>query len=231
MPPTAGAGTPASLADVARRIAALRDETASAAPRGAEDGVAAFARLYHDVTARLAELARAGRVAAPGFLDHLAVELADRFHAVLRRPAAAPAAWRLLLEHRADPRVPAANCVVAGVNAQLNLDLAGALVATWERVPPDEGGPDSAQYRGYCLLVDTVETLVEPLCARLDPAGAAHVADLAVRFTRDLAWDEAREVWTDGADEPRRARSAEKLDAIAALLGGRLLGLPSCSLP
>jgi hypothetical protein len=70
-----------------------------------------------------------------------------------------------------------------------------------------------------------VESAVEPLREGLGPTDAGHLTDLAVRFSRDLAWDEAREVWTDGADEQRRLRSAQKLDAIAGWLGPRLLGL------
>jgi hypothetical protein len=122
--------------------------------------------------------------------------------------------------------VPAAAFAVAGVNAHLNLDLAAALVSTWEHVPPDDAGPDPAQYRDYCLLTDTVETAVDPLREDLARTAAGHLADLAVRFTHDLAWDEAREVWTDGADEARRQRSADKLDAIATWIGRGLLDPP-----
>jgi hypothetical protein len=71
-----------------------------------------------------------------------------------------------------------------------------------------------------------VETAVDPLREDLAETAAGHLTDLAVRFTHDLAWDEAREVWTDGADGARRRRSAEKLDTITAWLGRGLLGLP-----
>jgi uncharacterized protein DUF5995 len=229
MPPNrrSGPARPAELVEVLDRLAAVRD---GAAARDPGDGVAAFVRHHHDATARVAELVADGRAAAPEFLVALAVGLADRFQGALREhdadPGRAPAAWRVLLDHRADPGVPAGAFVVAGFNAALNLDLAAVLVDTWEHRPPDEGGPGSAQYRDYCLLVDVVESAVEPLREGLGATGAAHVTDLAIRFTRDLAWDEAREVWTDGADEERRRRSAEKLDAIAALLGAHLLGRP-----
>jgi hypothetical protein len=159
--------------------------------------------------------------------------IAEGYFSALRRyavdPRATPLAWRVLFDRRADPAVPAARFAVAGANAQLNLDLAGALVSTWERVGPDDGTADSRQYRDYCLLNEVCEATLDPFRERLatgpapDPTGA-HLADLVVRFTRDLAWDEAREVWTDGADEQRRRASDEKLDAIAGFLGSRLLG-------
>ncbi|WP_214408072.1 DUF5995 family protein [Pseudonocardia lacus] len=228
MPPTGERCPVGSIDDVLRRLVEVRDRALVAATPDTVDGVAVVAALLHVVTCRVADLVDAGRFAAPAFLARLVGELADRFTAALELHAAGspatPAAWRLLFDSRSDPSVPAAAFAVAGVNAHLNLDLAAALVSTWEHVPPDDGGPASAQYRDYCLLTDTVETTVDPLREDLGASGAGHLADLAVRFTRDLAWDEAREVWTDGADDERRLRSAEKLDAIAGWLARPLLG-------
>ncbi|MCO1654453.1 DUF5995 family protein [Pseudonocardia humida] len=227
MPPTGEAGP---IDEVLRRLAEVHDHALATATAGTTDGIVVCTGLYRDITARVADLLGEGRFAAPAFLARLETELADRFATALGGRTAdareVPAAWRLLLDNRADPSTPAAAFAVAGVNAHLNLDLAAALVSTWEHVPPDDGGPASAQYLDYCLLVDTVETAVDPLREELGAGEAGHLTDLAVRFTRDLAWDEAREVWTDGADEARRLRSAEKLDAIATWLGRRLLGLP-----
>ncbi len=212
---------PASLTALLDRLAAVRDSAAAGSPSGSRDGVAAFTGLLHAVTASLAGVVDAGRAAAPEFLVRLHLELAARYFTALRRYAedvhTAPLAWRVLFDRRADPAVPTAAFPVAGANAQLNLDLAAALVSTWEVVAPDEGGPGSAQYADYCRLNDLVE-------AAMDPLPGNPFADLVVRFTRDLAWDEAREVWTDGADDPRRRASAVKLDAIAGLLGTHLLG-------
>jgi hypothetical protein len=232
----AGPGDPRSIPEVLDRLAAIRDAATAASVRGEDDGIAAFTGFCHVVTATVDELRAAGAFAAPEFLVRLDLEIAERFFAALRRYAvdarSTPLAWRVLLDRRADPAVPPARFAVAGANALLNLDLAGALVSTWERVGPDDGTGDSPQYRDYCLLNEVCETALDPLRERLaqraagappDPT-AVHLADLVVRFTRDLAWDEAREVWTDGADEQRRRASDEKLDAIAGFLGSRLLG-------
>jgi hypothetical protein len=241
----AGPGAAGSIPEVLDRLAAIREEATAAPGRGAEDGIAAFTGFCHVVTATVDELRTGGGLAAPEFLVRLHLEIAERYFAALRRYAVdartAPLAWRVLFDRRADPAVPPARFAVAGANAQLNLDLAGALVSTWERVGPDDdpgidgGRGDSRQYRDYCLLNEICETTLDPLRERVahpapgsapDPT-AAHLADLVVRFTRDLAWDEAREVWTDGADEQRRRASEEKLDAIAGFLGSRLLGPPA----
>jgi hypothetical protein len=243
----AGPGGTGSIAEVLDRLAAIREEAAAAPGRGEDDGIAAFTGFCHVVTATVDELRTGGGFAAPEFLVRLHLEIAERYFAALRRYAVdartAPLAWRVLFDRRADPAVPPARFAVAGANAQLNLDLAGALVSTWERVEPDDGAGDdgddegpghSRQYRDYCLFNEVCETTLDPLRERIahpapgsppDPT-AAHLADLVVRFTRDLAWDEAREVWTDGADEQRRRDSEEKLDASAGFLGSRLLGPP-----
>jgi Family of unknown function (DUF5995) len=235
-----GAQPPASVAEVLRRLSAV-GEHAGTSLLGPDDGIATFTRLYHGIASGIDEQLRNGGSATPEFLGRLAVELAERYFSALRRYArnvtGAPRAWRVLFDSRANPGVPPAAFAVAGVNAHVNLDLAAALVSTWERVPPDDGGRDSPQYLDYALLNDAFETTMDPLreglaaVVRYGPDGAVHdrtaehLADLVVRFTRDLAWEEAREVWTDGADGSRRAESEAKLDAIAVLVGARLLGV------
>jgi hypothetical protein len=235
-----GADPARSIAEVLQRLAAIEEHAAATSLLGPDDGIAAFTRLCRAVTSDIDHRLRAGDFGAPEFLPLLAVELAERYFGALRSYArdvtATPRAWRVLFDSRAVPAIPPTAFAVAGINAHLNLDLAAALVSTWERVPPDDG-PQSAQYRDYCLLNDAFETTMDPLRDSLGavlhsgPDGTArdrtadHLADLVVRFTRDLAWEEAREVWTDGADERRRQESQAKLDAIAGLIGARLLGV------
>jgi Family of unknown function (DUF5995) len=225
----AGRGAGGTIAEVLDRLAAIRDHAAATSARGEDDGIAAFSGLHHVITATLDELD-----AGSEFLVRLHLETAQRYFAALRGyaldPPGTPLAWRVLFDNRADPAVPVAGFTVAGLNAQLNLDLAGALVSTWEHIAPDDGAAGSRQYRDYCLVNEVCEASLDPLRDRLsrsapDPA-AAHLSDLVIRFTHDLAWDEAREVWTDGADDQRRRASEDKLDTIAGVLGARLLGIP-----
>src|SRR5689334_21471649 len=195
----AGPGAAGSIAEVLDRLAAIR-AAAAASGRGDDDGVAVITVYCHVVTATVDELRAGGRFGAPEFVVQLGLEVAEGYFTALRRyavdPRTTPLAWRVLFERRTDPAVPPARFAVAGANAQLNLDLAGALVCTWERVGPDDGTPDSRQYRDYCLLNEVCEATLDPFRERLatgpapDPTGAP-LADLVVRFTRDLAWDEA----------------------------------------
>jgi hypothetical protein len=238
----AGDGPPESIPEVLDRLVAIGDHAAGTSMLGENDGIAAFTRLYHVITDTIGGLAAAGEFADSEFLVRLDLEFAERYFAALRRYAvdacSVPRPWRVLFDNRSNPCVPAVNFAVAGVNAHINYDLAAALVSTWDHVSPDAGGPGSAQYRDYCAINDVFETNMDPLREDLGsllsqgPDGAVwdraanHLADLVIRFTRDLAWDEAREVWTDGADDRRRRASDRKLDAIAGFLGGRLLSLP-----
>jgi hypothetical protein len=235
----AGDAPAESISEVLDRLAAVHQRAAETSLRGPDDGIAAFTRLYLGITEGVERLLDDGRSDAPAFLARLQLELAERYFAALRRYAvdalSTPRAWRVLFDQRINPGVPPAAFAVAGVNAHLNHDLAGALVSTWEHITPDDGTPDSPQYRDYCQLNEVFETAMDPLRDELGaplrpgPHGmiwdetAAHLTDLVIRFTRDLAWDEAREVWTDGADELRRRASEAKLDAIAGFLGSRLL--------
>lgn len=238
----AGNGPPTSIPEVLDRLVAIRDHAVRTSMRGEDDGIAAFTSLYHVITDTIGKLAAAGEFADSAFLVRLDLEFAERYFVALRRYAtdayAVPRPWRVLFDNRSNPCIPAVNFAVAGVNAHINYDLAAALVSTWDHVAPDGGGQKSAQYRDYCAINDVFETNMDPLRERLgsllsqgpDNAwwdrAANHLADMVIRFTRDLAWDEAREVWTDGADDDRRQASDSKLDHIAGFLGGRLLSLP-----
>jgi hypothetical protein len=52
------------------------------------------------------------------------------------------------------------------------------------------------------------------------------MCDLVIRFTRDLAWDEAKRVWDMGGDSDHLRASEAKLDAIATFIGEQLIRAP-----
>jgi hypothetical protein len=235
--------TPAkSIPEVLERLAAIRDYAASTSLRGEEDGIASFSKLYHVITERIDGMLRGGEFRSPEFLERLDLEFAERYFAALRSYAvdiaSAPRVWRVLFDSRSHPRIPAVNFAVAGVNAHINFDLSCAVLATWDHLPPDGDGKDSDQFHDYCLINNVFEQEMDPLREELGswlsngPDGAIwdrsanFVADLVVRFTRDLAWDEAKRVWDADDREDARRQSEERLDAIATFVGERLLRTP-----
>jgi hypothetical protein len=237
-----GTTPPTSIAEVVERLAAIRDYAASTSMLGEDDGIAAFTRLYHVITSRIGEMADRGEFHSPEFLVRLDIEFAERYFNALRSYArdmsTTPRVWRVVFDNRSDPRIPAVNFAVAGVNAHINFDLSCALVATWHHVPPDGDGPESAQFFDYRLVNEVFEAEMEPLREDLDsllsmgPDGAIWdraanwVSDLVIRFTRDLAWDEGKRVWDKGGGPDDVRESEMKLDAIATFIGEQLIRTP-----
>jgi len=235
----AGDAPPTSIPEVVRRLAAIRDEAASASPLGEGDGIASFTTLYHVITERIGEMVEAGEFRSSPFLVRLDLEFAHRYFDALRRhaadPRSVPGVWRVLFDHRSDPAVPRVNFAVLGVNAHINYDLAHALVETWRAIPPDGDGPASAQHRDYLLVNDVFEAEMDALREQLGShlsrgpdgapwdVGANWLSDLVVTFTRDLAWTEATRVWARGATPQVVAESEQRLDAVATFIGQGVL--------
>ncbi len=235
--------TPAtSIAEVVERLAAIRDYAASTSLLGENDGIASFAKLYHVITRRVGEMVENGEFHSSPFLVRLDLEFAERFFQALRRYAAdihtAPGVWRVLFDNRSDPNVAPVNFAVLGVNAHINFDLAHALIAAWRHVAPDGDGTDTAQFHDYRLVNEVFEIEMDGLREDLDSIlshgpdgapwdrGANWVCDLVIRFTRDLAWDEAKRVWEQGATPENCTASERRLDSIATFIGERLLSTP-----
>ncbi|MGH3586871.1 MAG: DUF5995 family protein, partial [Pseudonocardia sp.] len=211
----AGDGPAGSIDEVARRLAAIRDHAASTSMLGENDGIASFSNLYHTITRRIESLANNGDFQHTEYLVQLDIDFAERYFQALRRYATdietAPRVWRVLFDNRSDPTVAPVNFAVTGVNAHINVDLAAALVTTWRTFAPDGDGEGSAQFHDYRLINEVFEIEMDGLREKLDSmfsagpdgapwdVGANWIADLVIRFTRDLAWNEAKRVWSLGA--------------------------------
>jgi Family of unknown function (DUF5995) len=238
----AGDGPASSIPEVVERLAAIRDHAASTSLLGEDDGIAAFSTLYHIITQRIGAMAENGEFRNTEFLVRLDIEFAERYFRALRHyaeeMASAPRVWRVLFDNRSDPSIAPVNFAMAGVNAHINFDLSCALVATWRHIVPDGDGEDSAQFHDYRLVNEVFEAEMDPLREMLDsllsmgPDGAPWdraanwIADLVIRFTRDLAWDEAKRVWEKGATAEVFAESEARLDSIASCISEHLLRTP-----
>jgi hypothetical protein len=238
----AGDSPPTSIPEVVKRLVEIRDYAASTSLLGENDGIASFAKLYHVITRRVGEMVESGEFRSSPFLVRLDLEFAERFFQALRSYAAdihtTPGVWRVLFDNRSDPNVAPVNFAVLGVNAHINFDLAHALIATWRRVAPDGEDTESAQFHDYRLINKVFEIEMDGLREELDSllsngpdgapwdVGANWICDLVVRFTRDLAWDEAQRVWEQGASPEVCKASERRLDATATFIGKQVLRAP-----
>jgi hypothetical protein len=220
-----------SIAEVARKLAAVGDYASAVSPRGDQDGIASFARLYRIIT----DTVDARPFADRAFLVRLDIEFARRYFAALRAyaldPDAAPRCWRVLFDRRLDPAVEPAQFAAAGVNAHINYDLAVALLATFPQFPPSElrrGDYDGINDVFALRMRQLRQLFASPLSAAppVVDRGADRVSDLLVRGTRTVAWDLALQVW-NAADRAAAATALDReLDRVATVIGGVLLDTP-----
>jgi hypothetical protein len=227
-------GSPKDVPAVIGTLAAVREAAETIVPRGGEDGIASFTRLYHEITCGVLDSVTNGMFEAGTFIIDLDIAFACRYLDALRalsegRPA--PLCWATLFDVRSDPDVPTLNYAVAGVNAHVNFDLAFALLTTWE-THPDPAERD-AQHRDYCRINDIFYAKMNALSDEFDSPFSRFgdgtwidrignvFGDLLVRETRDLAWDAAMRMWAHRHDadwETYRATEEHRQDHKAAIL-------------
>ena len=229
---------PGSIPEVLDRLEKIRDHADETSLLGENDGIACFSKLYHIITANVGDTADSHGFADPEFLIQLDIEFATRYFRALQAYArdmdSAPRCWRVLFDHRSDLDVRPVHFAAVGVNAHVNYDLALALVSTWTKVPPDRRR-QLADYRRindiFAKEMDGLRETFRSLISEGEDGNlwdrlANRASDLLVRFTRDLAWDEATDIWKARDRDRARARSDRRLDVAAEIIGLGLLRAP-----
>ena len=141
--------------------------------------------------------------------------------------------WRNQFDRSGDASIAPIQFAAAGVNAHVNFDLAGALLTTWATFPPND-----TRHHDYERINNIFEaemdglreTFHSPLSAGPDGAVWDRFADwscdLVVRFTRELAWDRAVDVYGRSDVDTAAADMLARPDLVASSLGGLLLATP-----
>lgn len=226
--------TPTSVPLVIETLAAVRQAAETVVPRGPDDGIASFSRLYYEITCGVQEAVEQGVFEAGTFIVDLDIAFANRYLAALRdlsEGREAPLCWATLFDVRSDPKVPTLDYAVAGVNAHVNFDLAFALLTTWDEHP--SSAERDAQHRDYCRINDIFYAKMNALQEEFDSPFARFgdgswvgrlgnvFGDLLVRETRDFAWDAAMRMWAHRRDtdwESYRDAEEHRIDHKAAIL-------------
>jgi Family of unknown function (DUF5995) len=222
-----------STPDVVDRLEAIRQAAVATSPNGERNGIACFAKLYRIITENVGDT----EFEDPEFLARLDLEFARRYLralvAYVQHPTDAPLSWRTQFDLRDDSKIAPVQFAAAGVNAHINFDLTGALLETWKAFPPND-----ARHRDYEKVNDIFEARVDGLretFQSLLSAGedgavwdrfANWACDLLIRFTRDLAWDRALEVWHAPDVDRATADMLARLDVVTWSLGNLLLATP-----
>ena len=181
----------------------------------AEDGIATFNRMYHQVTKLVDEAVDTRLFLAGEFLGRLDVHFANLYfeaYAASLDGTEIPRAWAPLFKARVKPDTMPIQFAFAGMNAHISHDLPLAVVATCREllVIPQEDTPEYSDYIGTNeILAEAAETIrgwfMTGNLARLDQLGG-RVDDALEMFglhlARVAAWDSAEMLW-NLADNPR----------------------------
>jgi hypothetical protein len=223
--------SPGRIVDVVARMEAIQ----AALPRA--DGIAAFNRLYLEVTRGVLESLRPGRFQDGRFLRWLDVVFANLYFEALRtlvlRRGPAPRAWAPLVEQRGRAGVLPLQFALAGMNAHINRDLPVALVDTCRslRMPLRRPSP---QYDDFCLVNELLEEAQERIKG-VFAGGAIGTLDAAlgrqddvlamwnVRAAREAAWTNAEVLWALRGLPVVQGRFLRALDRTVGFAGRGLL--------
>lgn len=225
---------PTDIGGVLARLISVQKVLDGLPPTPALNRVGAFNSLYYTITDRVAGALRGPDVHDATFLELLDVEFAKRYFAALRLwgdgDDMTPDAWEVLFRRGQDKRVSRLAAAMLGVNAHINLDLAMALISTWEKLGPpgDDTHPD------YLLINKIFYQEIPPLRRRystrwqLDLDALSGDLDdwsqkLLVLSTRAMAWDQAVRIWPLRHDPEDFARAQLVMDRATALLGESLI--------
>ena len=239
----AGNAPPADIPEVLRRLDAIEECVVRTSRRGREDGIASFTRLYREITHEIGERDAAGGFVAPGhFLAQLDVQFAWRYfqalHAYAANEGATPRCWQVLFALRQVPDIPMANFAAAGVNAHINYDLSAALLRTWNLGPPITEAHRPEQLRDYEVInevfagqMDGLRQEMQTWISRgrngsIPDRFANWMADIVVRWTRQMAWDVATDVWHPDDCDAAVALSDKRLHTVSGDLGEVILRVP-----
>lgn len=226
---------------VVDRLEKIAHASATLTPRGDDDGIACFSRLYLRITQDvLASYEQRSLFRCGDFILELDVAFAQRYLDALAAHTAggspAPGCWQLLFDRRRDEDVAPWRFAAAGVNAHVNFDLAFALLDVWEAHADEPLGTVEEQYDDYRAINTIFERNMDALCNEFDApwsdvggdgsffdrAGNV-LGDLLVVGTRDLAWTFAERMWRHRATTGYRNVPTATLDAVASGLAAALI--------
>jgi hypothetical protein len=222
----------APVVSVAGAIARMEAIAAALPPA---DGLACFNHMYLDVTQQLNSRLGQGFFADPAFMTQLDVAFANLYFATVGTagtPAAAPLAWRPLMEQRAVAGIEPVQFALAGMNAHINHDLPIAMVSTCTALATEpDTGPHFADYQKVDQLLDAAEQSVrQSFESAAELAVDRHlvaVANLVTSWTvtsaRDLAWNNTLLLWAVRDDPIARGLLLDALATSTAMASTMLL--------
>lgn len=172
------------------------------------DGLKWFNWLYLAVTQAVETRVNSGGFADPAWLAQLDVQFASLYFSSLTASLTGipcPGCWDAVFSVRNNARLGRIQFALAGINAHINHDLSGAIVATCKatNTVPQHCSP---QYHDYTSLNATLHGLIQQAKATLSvrlpgdplPVGSTlenTIAAWNVAAARETAWKNAKQLW------------------------------------
>src|SRR6478609_583149 len=196
------------------------------------DGVAAFNRMYLQVTELVRDRLVEGWFGNPAFVTRLDLVFAGLYLEAVGAGTPDPS-WAPLFSARLEPgRVPI-QFALAGMNAHINHDLPLAVVTTCRQLglTPDSPGVEADYHRVNDLLAavqeDVRRSFLDGIALTVDEQYAGPVANLVSGWSivraRDAAWTNARVLWSLEGVEPLRTDFLATLSRSVGMAGRYLL--------
>ncbi len=146
-------------------------------------------------------------------------------------PAAAPLAWRPLLDQRGNSGIEPIQFALAGMTAHINHALPLAVVSTCALATAPETGAHLSDYQKVDQLLDAAEQSVRQAFESTPELAVDRrlcavnnlIADWTINSARDLAWNNCLLLWAVRDDPIGRTLVAGTLSASAALASRLLL--------
>jgi Family of unknown function (DUF5995) len=168
------------------------------------DGLGCFNHLYRVITSEILQTYRTGATFKdPRFLQELDIQFAKRYFRAIAsygRGDCSSRAWQVLIDRRAERSVTPLQFAVAGVNTHVGLDLAFALVETWEIVGQGDPVKQKHDYdyvnEVFFRKIPRLRSYFENSWEKERDRGLLkrvtnHICDATVVADRALAWAEA----------------------------------------
>ena len=202
-----------------------------------DDGVKWFNRLYLRVTVAVGRSVAEARFHDAEFLKQLDVEFANLYFSALAAGlggvAAAPSAWRPLLESRATRGIARLQFALAGMNAHINRDLPEGIIRSFAALGGDPLRADAREqdFDSVNEILERVEQEVKVefatgVVGSIDRIGGPvddAIAMWQVRAARTTAWTNAQVLWGLRHLPRLRDRFFGRLDSLVGMAGRALL--------
>jgi Family of unknown function (DUF5995) len=172
----------------------------------ADDGLRCFNHMYLGVMQHIAQRLSQGFFSDPVTMTHLDVVFASLYFAAAdaEEPPAAPAAWRPLLDRRAQAGIEPVQFALAGMNTHISHDLPIAIATTCADL---SFAPTVTVFRDDYQKVDQILDAAEQSARESFESGAILAADQHLRSVvnlianwnlnqaREIAWNTALALW------------------------------------